>query len=442
MSNPADIVLLHIGTNDVSGGIEDAVTVEAILNNIDQYETDYTTSVKVLLARIILRTDSRNPETIAFNDAVEAMALLRIAGGDDIVMVDQENALTYPGDMDDDVHPNDTGYGKMADEWFAVLDPILTASGARVGQQCGTGRLVARKSDHRRFDLLIHAGRGRHYGRHGLVQEWIPEMAFYLPMEGGEPSALLDYSGNSIVVSKMDDPTWNSSAGHDGFGAYEFDGGDGLNGGENFPINSSYTKSAWVYRTGSGDNGGNNILSCDGNVGGHAFWAPDSKSNHLAAGHTGPSWNGVEDDVPLALNTWYFVAVTYDDVADLMILYKDGAEVDRATVADDVTDPSLFIGTFGAGGYRWMGTIDDPRVYSHALSPEQISALYSTGRDVCLAAETTVGDQWQTRVTPFSATESGTNVASNIITIQSGTGPQIQNLNLASSREMICPRTI
>ena len=170
-TNPAEIVLLHIGTNDVSGSNQDVQEVEDILVNIDQYETDNSVSVKVMLARIILRNDSRNPQTIALNHAVEAMALLRIAGGDDIVLVDQENALTYPGDLADTVHPNDTGYGKMADVWFAALDPVLSSvtypSVSGVALACN----VARSADHRRSDLLLHPDRRCNRGRYGVDQE-------------------------------------------------------------------------------------------------------------------------------------------------------------------------------------------------------------------------------------------------------------------------------
>jgi lysophospholipase L1-like esterase len=124
-TNPADIVLLHIGTNDVSSGDEDASEVEAILNNIDQWESDNSALVTVIMARITLRNDPLNPETIAFNDAVETMALDRIDIGDDIVIVDIENALTYPDDLADTVHPDNNGYDKMADVWFSTLQQIL-----------------------------------------------------------------------------------------------------------------------------------------------------------------------------------------------------------------------------------------------------------------------------------------------------------------------------
>jgi hypothetical protein len=53
------------------------------------------------------------------------MARTRIANGDKIIVVDMENALIYPDDMWDTVHPNNTGYDKMAGVWYTALDNIL-----------------------------------------------------------------------------------------------------------------------------------------------------------------------------------------------------------------------------------------------------------------------------------------------------------------------------
>jgi lysophospholipase L1-like esterase len=123
-TNPADIVLLHIGTNDMDPDTLDTGTedVEAILDEIDSYSPDIT----VVLALIINR-DIYSPETHQFNIDITAMAEARMANGDKIIMVDQESALTYPDDLSDDVHPNVTGYEKMADVWFEALDTLLSS---------------------------------------------------------------------------------------------------------------------------------------------------------------------------------------------------------------------------------------------------------------------------------------------------------------------------
>ncbi|MCJ7655829.1 MAG: GDSL-type esterase/lipase family protein, partial [Dehalococcoidia bacterium] len=118
--NPADIVLLHIGTNDITYSGQNAEEVNDILDEIDRFSEDIT----VVLALIIDR-QTHSPATTQFNIDVNNMAQSRIAAGDDIIIVDMEHALTYPDDLYDTVHPNDSGYAKMADVWFDALDSIL-----------------------------------------------------------------------------------------------------------------------------------------------------------------------------------------------------------------------------------------------------------------------------------------------------------------------------
>ncbi len=115
---PADVVLLHIGTNGLDASPAD---VDDILNEIDRFSEETT----VVLARIINR-QQYSAMTTAFNDNVEAVARQRIAAGDRIILVDMESALTYPDDMADQWHPNQLGYEKMAEVWFrALTDPMV-----------------------------------------------------------------------------------------------------------------------------------------------------------------------------------------------------------------------------------------------------------------------------------------------------------------------------
>jgi lysophospholipase L1-like esterase len=129
-SNPADIVLVHIGTNDIQNGQNAAAVVAevaATLDNINLWESVHS-QVTVILARIILRSDSPswNATTKSFDDTLQTMAQNRIASGDKIVVVDMENALNYSTDMTSDgIHPNLAGYEKMADVWYNALVKIL-----------------------------------------------------------------------------------------------------------------------------------------------------------------------------------------------------------------------------------------------------------------------------------------------------------------------------
>jgi hypothetical protein len=122
-ANPADVILLHIGTNGLD---PDPAQVEQILDNIDSVDPKIT----VILARIINRR-SYSQDTSDFNDNVEQMALDRVnnpandAYPDKIIIVDLENGVGMDygqapadGDMWDNLHPYETGYEKMANGWL------------------------------------------------------------------------------------------------------------------------------------------------------------------------------------------------------------------------------------------------------------------------------------------------------------------------------------
>jgi lysophospholipase L1-like esterase len=118
LAHPADLVLLHIGTNDISVNQQNPARIAKILDQIDRYAT----GVDVELARIINRVPS-STATTEYNRQVADMAADRI--GDLVTLVDHEPLLDYVTDLYDDIHPNDLGYAKMADGWLGPLAVAL-----------------------------------------------------------------------------------------------------------------------------------------------------------------------------------------------------------------------------------------------------------------------------------------------------------------------------
>jgi lysophospholipase L1-like esterase len=139
---PVDIILIHIGTNDLSGSQNPAdvvIEVSQILDEIDQYESDRNYNITVILALIVNRVNyicGNASNTTTFNDNLYNMAQSRINSGDSIVIVDMEcgAGIDYQqqpiGDMWDVLHPFETGYEKMADVWFTGLQTILPDNNA------------------------------------------------------------------------------------------------------------------------------------------------------------------------------------------------------------------------------------------------------------------------------------------------------------------------
>jgi len=144
VAHPAQIILLHIGTNDIDLSRASAVIVSEvsdIINNIHQYESDFGVTITVILALIINRLDyvCRDPldPTTIFNDDLYDMALARIALGERIEIVDMEcganidyRDYTSGGDMYNLEHPYHTGYEKMADLWFSGFQAIQPVADA------------------------------------------------------------------------------------------------------------------------------------------------------------------------------------------------------------------------------------------------------------------------------------------------------------------------
>ena len=152
-----NIVLLHIGTNDVANGDEDWNEIEDILDVIDDYEFTTGKPVWVILALIIDRSCDpfmppcfKSPETTAFNNNVRDFVFFpRQAGGDKIILVDMQNGagINYDrwdmgGDMWDNLHPFETGFSKMADLWFSGLMDILPQADAGDTQNVNETALV------------------------------------------------------------------------------------------------------------------------------------------------------------------------------------------------------------------------------------------------------------------------------------------------------------
>lgn len=237
-SHPADIILLHIGTNDIAGGNQDVAEVEGILDVIDRWETDHDVEIIVIVARIILRYDGIDPLTRTFNAEVAAMVNDRIATGDNLVLVDMESALEYPTDLRDRVHPNDIGYVKMAGVWFDELEQILPTPTIPSDNPAVSNVFLTATSPMNASSDDLECSYTLEGDATTAAIAWytddVPMMEFYLPIEGGMDNCIADYSGNGQIVIATGLPSfaWRPGEGHDGQGALAFDPSFCLNAGD------------------------------------------------------------------------------------------------------------------------------------------------------------------------------------------------------------------
>lgn len=117
--NHADIILLHIGTNDHSSS---TVGVETLLNEVNLYEIESGRNVRVIVALIIDTQKLNNNIIRKFNDNLKIMVGRRIANGDSLILADMyRGARLTRADYSDLLHPTDGGYQKMAEVWFREI---------------------------------------------------------------------------------------------------------------------------------------------------------------------------------------------------------------------------------------------------------------------------------------------------------------------------------
>jgi len=84
----------------------------------------------------------------------------------------------------------------------------------------------------------------------------------------------------------------------------------------------------------------------------------------------------------VTLNTWNHIAMTYDAASDLNRLYLNGVSVGQRVRANGIfpTTTSVFIGREDSNNNRFFsGLIDEPTIYSRALTDAEILAIFNAG---------------------------------------------------------------
>ena len=196
-------------------------------------------------------------------------------------------------------------------------------------------------------------------------------------LDDGSGDIAVDSSGNGHNGTLLGDTSWVD--GIDG-GALAFDG-DGdyvdISKDPNFDITQQITVSAWIK-----------VSAFDGDwqaivAKGDRAWrlqrnAGESTLEFACSGLVvpGTDWGNVFGTVDVNDGHWHYVAGVYDQ--EKLYLYIDG-NLDVSAEAPGtirVNDEPVYIGENSQTPNRfWNGLIDDVRIYSYALSAEEISEI-------------------------------------------------------------------
>lgn len=123
-NTPADTILLHIGTNDMMNASGAPARLSALLDKI----TTSAPEAHVFVATLV-PLSFNDAAVRGFNAAIPAIVQSKVDAGRNVHLVEEMYGALTMGDLADGVHPNATGYSKMATVWYDALLSVPEALG-------------------------------------------------------------------------------------------------------------------------------------------------------------------------------------------------------------------------------------------------------------------------------------------------------------------------
>lgn len=119
-----DIVMMHLGTNDVWSNRSPQEITTAFSKLVDQMRAAKS-SMKVLVAKIIPMNPPNcadcGKRVVALGSAIETWAAGKTTTSSPITVVDVWTGFNTASMTGDGVHPNDAGNKKLANSWYPAL---------------------------------------------------------------------------------------------------------------------------------------------------------------------------------------------------------------------------------------------------------------------------------------------------------------------------------
>ena len=132
----ADVVLLLAGTVDIWTGNSSSISFErlkALVEDIS-YEKPNT---KIIVSNLIPRTDTLDAVQVSYNQQIPGLVADLASKGRNVSFLDMRNSSSLGGVIGaqdliaDGVHPNLSGYEKMAAKWLAAISTEIDSLGSK-----------------------------------------------------------------------------------------------------------------------------------------------------------------------------------------------------------------------------------------------------------------------------------------------------------------------
>lgn len=141
-----DIVLMHLGTNDIWSNIPAATILNAYTTLLRQMRAS-NPRMKLVVARILPMNPSNcsacGQRVVALNNAIPGWVQANTTAASPITVVDQWSGFNTATDTSDGVHPNNAGIQKMERRWYpAVVAALPSTTPEAVGLRVSGTRVV------------------------------------------------------------------------------------------------------------------------------------------------------------------------------------------------------------------------------------------------------------------------------------------------------------
>ncbi|WP_116545133.1 SGNH/GDSL hydrolase family protein [Pontibacter virosus] len=127
-----DMVLMHLGTNDMFSGhaIEETIDeIKAVIDTIHKKSPGVTIFLAKLIpadGQVVGLDKAQNIQEL--NEQIEALVKSQTSDGPPLILVDQNTGFKVKAGEDtyDGIHPNESGMEKMAQVWFdAIMEEVI-----------------------------------------------------------------------------------------------------------------------------------------------------------------------------------------------------------------------------------------------------------------------------------------------------------------------------
>jgi lysophospholipase L1-like esterase len=132
----ADVVLLLAGTVDIWTGSPASISFERLKALVEDISFERP-NTKIIISNLIPRTDALDAVQVSYNQQIPGLVAELAAKGRNVSFLDMRNA-SLPGGVigaqdliPDGVHPNLSGYEKMAAKWLAAISTEIDPQGSK-----------------------------------------------------------------------------------------------------------------------------------------------------------------------------------------------------------------------------------------------------------------------------------------------------------------------